>query len=40
MKARPACRRGVDVPFPLPALADDSKEAEAFAEKARSSLQR
>jgi len=40
MSARPACRRGVDVPFPLPALADDTKEGEAFARGASTILQR
>ncbi len=40
MAARPACRRGVDVPFPLPMLADDSKEAEAFAKGASTILQK
>ncbi len=40
MNARPACRRGVDVPFPLPMLADDSKEAEAFAKGASTILQK
>jgi GSH-dependent disulfide-bond oxidoreductase len=40
MKARPACRRGVDVPFPLPALEDDAKDAEAFAKGAATILQR
>jgi hypothetical protein len=38
--ARPACQRGVDVPFPLPMLADDSKEAEAFAKGASTILQK
>jgi glutathione S-transferase len=38
MKARPACRRGVEVPFPVPKL--DGKAAEEFAEQARKSLQR
>jgi glutathione S-transferase len=40
MNARPACRRGVDVPFPLPMLADDSKEAEEFAKGAQTILQK
>jgi len=40
MNARPACRRGVDVPFPLPALADDDKGAEQFARGAASIVQR
>jgi hypothetical protein len=40
MKERPACRRGVEVPVPVPSLIDDEKAAKAFAERARSSLQR
>jgi glutathione S-transferase len=40
MAARPACRRGVDVPFPLPALEENEKEAEAFAKGASTILQR
>jgi glutathione S-transferase len=40
MNARPACRRGVDVPFPLPALESDEKGAEAFAKGAATILQR
>jgi hypothetical protein len=40
MAARPACRRGVDVPFPLPALESDEKSAEAFAKGASTILQR
>jgi len=40
MAARPACQRGVDVPFPLPMLADDSKEAESFAKGASTILQK
>ena len=39
MKARPACRRGVEVPFKLPRM-DDEKAAQEFAENARKSLQR
>jgi glutathione S-transferase len=40
MNARPACRRGVDVPFPLPALEGDDKSAEEFAKGAATILQR
>ena len=40
MSARPACRRGVDVPFPLPALTGDAKGAEEFAKGARTLVQR
>jgi glutathione S-transferase len=40
MNARPACRRGVEVPFPLPALEDDDKSAEEFAKGAATILQR
>jgi len=40
MNARPACRRGVDVPFPLPALEGDEKGAEAFAKGASTLVQR
>ena len=40
MNDRPACRKGVDVPFPLPMLADDSEGAEEFAKGAQTLLQR
>jgi GST-like protein len=40
MSERPACRRGVDVPFPLPMLADDDKGAEEFAKNASTLVQR
>jgi len=40
MAARPACQRGVEVPFKIPDLADDAKGAEAFAKWAQSILQR
>ena len=39
MKERPACRRGVEVPFVMPRMEDNEKEAEAFAKRARSMLQ-
>jgi hypothetical protein len=42
MSARPACRRGVDVPFPLPSLSEETDEAAAkeFAKGAQTILQR
>ncbi len=40
MKQRPACRRGVEVPFKLPRLDENAKDAEEFAKSARSILQR
>jgi GST-like protein len=40
MNARPACRRGVEVPFKLPALDEDAKGGEEFAKGARTILQR
>jgi len=42
MKARPACQRGVKVPFELPTLEDDTDKssAEAFAKGAQTLLQR
>jgi len=40
MKERPACRRGVDVPFKLTSIVNDDKAAAEFAENARKSLQR
>jgi glutathione S-transferase len=40
MKKRPACRRGVEVPFKVANLLADEKGAQEFAENARKSLQR
>ena len=40
MKERPACRKGVEVPFKIPSIADDEKAAKEFAERAQQSLQR
>ena len=40
MSARPACRRGVEVPFALPDLADDASGSKAFSEAARALLQK
>src|SRR5271156_4059298 len=34
MKARPACQRGVEVPFKIPNLGEDEKAAKDFAENA------
>jgi glutathione S-transferase len=40
MRERPACQRGVEVPFRLPNMEQDEQAATAFAENARKSLQR
>jgi len=40
MAARPACQRGVEVPFKLPVLSDDSEGAEEFAKGAQTLVQR
>ena len=40
MKERPACRRGVEVPFKIASIVDDAKAAEQFAANARKTLQR
>ena len=40
MTERPACRRGVEVPFRVENLLQDEKAAQEFAEKARGQLQR
>jgi GSH-dependent disulfide-bond oxidoreductase len=42
MRQRPACAKGVEVPFKLPDLADDVRadQAEEFAKGARTMLQR
>ena len=42
MRQRPACEKGVDVPFKLPNLVEDTKaeDAEEFAKGARTMLQR
>lgn len=40
VNARPACRRGVEVPVKLPVLEDDTQGAEEFAKNARTILQR
>lgn len=42
MSARPGCRKGIEVPFPIPDLAeaDNDESAEEFAKGARTMLQR
>jgi GST-like protein len=40
MNERPACQRGIEVPFKLPPLEADEKGAEEFAKGAQSILQR
>ena len=40
MSARPACRRGVDVPFPLPDMGADSEAEKEFAKAASTLLQK
>jgi GST-like protein len=40
MNERPACRRGVEVPFKLPMLEGDEKGAEEFAKGAQTILQK
>ena len=42
MKERPACQKGVEVPFKLPNLAEEvnEKDADAFAKGAQTMLQR
>jgi glutathione S-transferase len=40
MAARPACQRGVAVPFKLPDLSDDTQGAEEFVKGAQTMLQR
>jgi glutathione S-transferase len=40
MKERPACQRGIEVPFRVESLLNDEKAAQEFAEKARGQLQR
>lgn len=39
IKERPACRRGVEVPFAMPKVAADPEAEKKFAENARKSLQ-
>jgi GST-like protein len=40
IKARPACEKGVEVPFKFPAAVDDEKTSEDFAKAARTILQK
>jgi glutathione S-transferase len=40
LAARPACQRGVEVPFKVPNLGENEKDAEAFAKNAQKILQR
>ena len=40
MRERPACRRGVEVPFKLPDMSKDEKAAEEFARNAQKGIQR
>ena len=40
MRERPACQKGVEVPFKIPNLEEDTKDAEEFAKGARTMLQR
>lgn len=40
MKMRPACQRGIEVPFRIESLIEDEKAALEFAERARGTLQR
>ena len=40
MKARPACRRGVEVPFKVQSALENEEAARAFAERARAMVQR
>jgi glutathione S-transferase len=40
LAARPACQRGVEVPFKVPNLGENEEDAEAFAKSAQKILQR
>jgi GST-like protein len=40
MKERPACQRGIEVPFKIESALKDDKATQAFAERARQTLQR
>ena len=40
MKERPACRRGIEVPFKVESVLKDEKSAQDFAERARQTVQR
>ena len=40
MRERPACQRGVEVPFKLPNMSKDKKAAKDFIDNARKGVQR
>lgn len=40
LEARPACQRGIEVPFKLPNMADDDKAAAEFKKRAGDTVQR
>lgn len=40
LEARPACQRGIEVPFKLPNMVDDDKAAEEFKKRAGDTVQR
>jgi hypothetical protein len=40
MKSRPACQRGVEVPYALGSALKDEQSTQAFAERARQLVQR
>jgi len=40
MKERPACRRGIEVPFKVESVLKDEKSTQDFAERARQTVQR
>jgi len=40
MRERPACQRGIEVPFKIPNLVEDAEGSEAFAKNAQKMLQR
>ena len=40
IRARPACQRGIEVPFKLKNMIKDEKAAKAFSENAQKNLQR
>ncbi len=40
MKERPACRRGIEVPFKVESVLKDEKSAQDFVERARQTVQR
>lgn len=40
MKARPACRRGIEVPFKVESALKDDQATQAFVERAHQTVQR